>query len=74
LALAIGIVCSLTFSAGEVLASEARSGRSGLAVGIFLGFCALIVVAQLLPALRSRLLARQQDAETKTVEIGGGDH
>jgi hypothetical protein len=58
-------------TASVAFAAEARAGRSGLAVGIFLAFCGLIVVAQLLPALRSRLLARRQSAEAQTVETGG---
>lgn len=32
-------------------ASAARSDHSGLVVWVFLGFCALIVIAQLIPAL-----------------------
>lgn len=69
----MGIVLSLAATAPEAFAAEARAGRSGLVVGIFLAFCALIVVAQLLPALRSRLLARRQSTETETVKAGG-DH
>lgn len=73
LAIIIGIVCSQALAATNVFAAEARTGRSGLAVGIFLGFCALIVVAQLLPALRSRLWARQQQEEAQAVEASS-DH
>jgi hypothetical protein len=39
-------------SAAPALASvAARSDHSGLVVWVFLGFCALIVIAQLIPAL-----------------------
>jgi hypothetical protein len=54
----LGLMLTLAAMPGTAFAAEARSGNSGLAVGIFLAFCALIVVAQLLPALRSRFLAR----------------
>jgi hypothetical protein len=64
----LGIASSLALTASMAFAAEARTGRSGLAVGIFLAFCALIVVAQLLPALRSKLLARRQSAETEAVK------
>lgn len=40
---------SLLF-ASPALAAGARQDNSGLVVWIFLGFCALIVVAQLVPA------------------------
>ena len=36
---------------GPAFASGAREDNSGIVVWIFLGFCALIVVAQLLPAV-----------------------
>lgn len=38
-------------SFSPALAASARQDSSGLIVWIFLGFCALIVIAQLLPAL-----------------------
>jgi hypothetical protein len=69
----LGVVASLVLPATVVFAAEARTGRSGLAVGIFLGFCALIVVAQLLPALRSKLLERRQSAVTEALKRGD-DH
>jgi hypothetical protein len=67
----IGLVLSQAVMAPMAFATEARVGRSGLAIGVFLAFCALIVVAQLLPALRSKLLARRQSAETEAVKAGG---
>jgi len=47
LAMIIGILAPATAFA----ASGAREDSSGLFVWIFLGFCALIVVAQLIPAV-----------------------
>jgi len=47
LATVIGILAPATAFA----ASGAREDSSGLFVWIFLGFCALIVVAQLIPAV-----------------------
>jgi len=47
LAMVIGILAPATAFA----ASGAREDSSGLFVWIFLGFCALIVVAQLIPAV-----------------------
>ncbi len=41
----------LGMAAPALAASGAREDNSGIFVWIFLGFCALIVVAQLLPAL-----------------------
>jgi predicted cobalt transporter CbtA len=73
LVLVVGIIFSQVLAASEAFAAEARTGRSGLVVGLFLGFCALIVVAQLLPALRSRLLERQQRISVERVKTGG-DH
>lgn len=55
LRLIAGII-ALAWAAPVALASEAvREDGSSLAVYIFLGFCALIVVAQLLPIFRIRL-------------------
>jgi hypothetical protein len=42
---------SLLASASPALAASARQDSSGLVVWIFLGFCALIVVAQLVPVV-----------------------
>lgn len=41
----------LTLLASPALAASARQDSSGLVVWIFLGFCALIVVAQLVPVV-----------------------
>ena len=38
-------------TSSPVLAAGARSDHSGLVVWMFLGFCGLIVVAQLVPAI-----------------------
>ncbi|SDD83400.1 hypothetical protein [Desulfuromonas thiophila] len=38
-------------AASPVFAASQRSDHSGLLVWLFLGFCALIVVAQLVPAV-----------------------
>lgn len=38
-------------SFSSAFAASARTDSSGLVVWVFLGFCALIVVAQLVPAL-----------------------
>jgi cyanate permease len=69
----IGVATALSLTATVAFAAEARTGQSGLAVWIFMAFCALIVVAQLLPALRARLLERRQSAKTEagTVQAGG---
>lgn len=50
-ALAQAIAAWLGTAAPALAASGAREDNSGIFVWIFLGFCALIVVAQLLPAL-----------------------
>lgn len=41
----------LAFSVPAFAAQVAREDHSGLVVWVFLGFCALIVIAQLVPAL-----------------------
>lgn len=53
-------------------ASSAREDNSGLFVWIFLGFCALIVVAQLMPAVLMMLgfakaAGKDKAAEPQTV-------
>ncbi len=50
-ALAQAIAVWLSTAAPALAASGAREDNSGIFVWIFLGFCALIVVAQLFPAL-----------------------
>lgn len=58
-------------TANPALAASARQDSSGLVVWIFLGFCALIIVAQLLPALLVALglvkgmAARKEPAEAE---------
>lgn len=47
----ISILSVLLASANPALAASARQDSSGLVVWIFLGFCALIVVAQLVPVV-----------------------
>lgn len=48
----IAVISTVLFSALPAMAAEgARQDHSGLVVWVFLGFCALIVVAQLIPAL-----------------------
>ena len=49
--LAQAIAAWLGMTAPVLAASGAREDNSGIFVWIFLGFCALIVVAQLFPAL-----------------------
>ena len=49
---ALALVPTLTLaSALPALAASGRTDSSGLLCGIFLGFCALIVVMQLVPAI-----------------------
>lgn len=50
-ALAQSVTVWLGTAAPALAASGAREDNSGIFVWIFLGFCALIVVAQLIPAL-----------------------
>jgi hypothetical protein len=45
-----------------------RQDNSGFVVWAFLAFCALIVVAQLLPAIRSRILQRAAAKQAEEVE------
>jgi len=50
--LGYGIVCALLITTTNVWAAEgARQDNSGIFVWMFLGVCALIVAAQLVPAL-----------------------
>ena len=49
--LAQAIAAWLGMAAPALAASGAREDNSGIFVWIFLGFCALIIVAQLIPAL-----------------------
>ncbi|GAB7026569.1 hypothetical protein [Geotalea toluenoxydans] len=64
----IGVVAGTatsTFAAGEP-----REDGSGLAVIIFLAFCALIVVGQLLPIFRTRISQRRAQLAAKEAVTG----
>ena len=50
-ALKTALMTSIGFASNAFAASSAREDNSGLFVWIFLGFCALIVVAQLMPVM-----------------------
>lgn len=50
-----GLAAWLGMTAPALAASGAREDNSGIFVWIFLGFCALIIVAQLLPAVMMML-------------------
>ena len=45
------IFCLLISATPSLAAQAAREDHSGLVVWVFLGFCALIVMAQLVPAM-----------------------
>jgi hypothetical protein len=49
--------------ASAALAAVERADQSSFIVWIFLAFCALIVIAQLLPALRARVFERLSKAK-----------
>ncbi len=51
-------------------AGEAREDGSGLAIFIFLAFCALIVVGQLLPIFRTRIARKQAQILAKEAVPG----
>ncbi len=59
-------------SVAEAGAATAREDNSSLIVWIFLGFCALIVMAQLLPVLRTLLQAARTQRERQAGEIMPG--
>lgn len=67
------IVAVLIGSASTAFAATgAREDNSGLFVWIFLGFCALIVVAQLIPAIMvvlgfAKALGKQREEAPQTV-------
>jgi len=51
-------------------AANLREDRSSAVVWVFLGFCALIVIAQLLPAIRSaRQIAKESGRQTEKAEV-----
>ncbi|WP_305046373.1 hypothetical protein [Geoalkalibacter sp.] len=47
----MGALMMVLAGAAPALAASAREDSSGIVVWVFLGFCALIVVAQLMPAV-----------------------
>jgi hypothetical protein len=51
--------------ASAALAAGERADQSSFVVWIFLAFCALIVIAQLLPALRARVFERLSKAKVE---------
>lgn len=55
-------------TAGSALAATERVDHSGLFVWAFFGFCAVIVVAQVVPALM--MMVRTARAVTKKVKEG----
>ena len=60
----------LSFGADAFAANGGRSDNSSLVVWMFLGFCALIVAAQLLPLIRTTRLVAQKKKEEQA-EPGG---
>ncbi|QEM67608.1 hypothetical protein FO488_05210 [Geobacter sp. FeAm09] len=66
------LITTLTIAIGSAssafAASGAREDNSGLFVWIFLGFCALIVVAQLMPAVLMMLGFAKAMGRNKAVE------
>jgi hypothetical protein len=66
------LMMTLGSTSSAFAASGAREDNSGLFVWIFLGFCALIVVAQLMPAVLMMLgfakaMGKEKVAEPQTV-------
>ena len=57
----------VTLAVPVLPAAEEREPAGNLAVWIFLGFCALIIVAQLFP-LAARMWRRQPDFDAEKVE------
>jgi hypothetical protein len=58
---------AMTFSGTPSLAATGgRQDHSSMVVWAFLGFCALIVIAQLLPAIRHAWQAARTEKERKT--------
>jgi hypothetical protein len=75
-----GLSTAIALLTGPVPAAWAATGRqdsSPLVVWTFLGFCALIVVAQLLPAFRSARRAaaakRRRLAQRQAVKVPARD-
>ena len=68
-----GIAAAATGSGSLAFAApEAREDGSGIAIAIFLGFCALIVIGQLLPIFRTRK-TEDEAAEIETVKADSED-
>lgn len=65
------MVLFASLSSTALAANGTRTDNSSLVVWLFLGFCALIVVAQLLPLIRTTRLAaqakREQGAESGAI-------
>ena len=71
--MAMSVVMALGSSVPAFAVDTSRTYSSGLLIGIFLAFCALLVVVQLLPSLMLlagfiKGLARQSDQKEATAE------
>lgn len=71
--LILTVIATLLGSATTALAAAAREDHSGIFVWVFLGFCALIVVAQVIPAVLmmfgiAKGIASQPMKEQKSAE------
>ena len=67
-----GLVMFLCSASNAFAAAGARHDNSGIFVWIFLGFCALIVVAQAMPAIlmlvgAAKALGKERKPATQTV-------
>ncbi|KAB0666578.1 hypothetical protein F6V25_03950 [Oryzomonas japonica] len=67
------LLLSIGYVSNAFAASGAREDNSGLFVWIFLGFCALIVIAQLMPVMLllfgfAKGLSKDKTAEPQTVK------
>jgi len=66
----IVILAATFWSTLSPAAENLRQDRSSLVIWVFLGFCALIVIAQLLPAIRStRQIAKESGERTEESEV-----
>ncbi len=72
----IATTAALFAGTPALAAAGGRQDHSSMVVWAFLAFCALIVIAQLLPAIRSARQAareeRQRQAEAAPVRIAAG--
>jgi len=71
--LKIALLMSIGSASSAFAASGAREDNSGLFVWLFLGFCALIVVAQLMPVMLlmfgfAKGLGKEKSAEPHAVK------